>query len=158
MQRFRNWFGTRPTAWPASGPFCGATSQTPHWNSLQPPGPPPTTWTTTTQNGRIIINLYASANPTIAAKLESEERLERLEEMEQFGVHYIDLSDLRGDTTITFAGDTAVDLIDAPPRSGEQVWYAPGIDDLNAQLTATFDLTDVNEATLKYAVWYDPGR
>ena len=93
--------------------------------------------------------------PTITAKLESEETLERLEEMEQFGVHYIDLSDLRGDTTITFAGDTAVDLTDGPPRSGEQMWYAPGVDDMNAQLTATFDLTDVDQATLKYAVWYE---
>jgi hypothetical protein len=75
--------------------------------------------------------------------------------MEQFGVHYIDLGDLRGETTITFVGDTAVDLLDSPPRSGEQVWYAPGIDDTNAQLTATFDLTGVDQASLKYAVWYE---
>ncbi|MAT95814.1 MAG: hypothetical protein CL608_01505 [Anaerolineaceae bacterium] len=102
---------------------------------------------------------YQSLNirrPHIAAKLEQEEpMLDRLEEMEQFGVHYIDLSDLRGETTITFAGDTAVDLLDGPPRSGEQVWYAPGIDDTNAQLTAAFDLTTVDQATLKYAVWYE---
>ncbi len=102
---------------------------------------------------------YQSLNirqPYIAAKLEQEEpSLDRLEEMEQFGVHYIDLNDLRGDTTITFAGDTAVDLISAPPRSGERIWYAPGIDDMNAQLTASFDLTGVNQATLKYAVWYE---
>ena len=94
--------------------------------------------------------------PFISAKLdEAEPNLERLEEMNQFGVHYIDLSDLRGDTTITFAGDTAVDLIDAAPRTGEQFWFAPGLDDTNAQLTATFDLTSVPQATLKYAVWYE---
>ncbi len=104
---------------------------------------------------------YQSLNirqPHIAAKLDQEEpALERLEEMEQFGVHYIDLNDLRGDTMITFVGDTAVDLLDSPPRSGEQVWYAPGIDDTNAQLTATFDLTGegIDQATLKYAVWYE---
>jgi immune inhibitor A len=94
--------------------------------------------------------------PAIAAKIESEDTsLDRLEELAQFGVHYIDLGNLRGDATITFVGDTAVDLISSPPRSGEQMWYAPGIDDMNAQLTATFDLTGVNQATLKYAVWYE---
>ncbi|MBK8902883.1 MAG: immune inhibitor A [Anaerolineaceae bacterium] len=102
---------------------------------------------------------YESLNirqPYVAAKLEpSDPSLERLEEMEQFGVHYIDLSSLRGETTITFAGDTAVDLISGPPRSGEKMWYAPGIDDMNAQLTATFDLSGVSQATLRYAVWYD---
>lgn len=75
--------------------------------------------------------------------------------MAQFGVHYIDLSDLRGPTTITFAGDTAVDLIGSPARSGEQFWFAPGVDDMDAQLTATFDLSGVQQATLKYAVWYE---
>lgn len=102
---------------------------------------------------------YESLNlrqPYVAAKLEpADPSLERLEEMEQFGVHYIDLSSLRGETTITFAGDTAVDLISSPPRSGAQMWYAPGIDDMNAKLTATFDLTGVSQATLRYAVWYD---
>lgn len=94
--------------------------------------------------------------PYIAAKLEpSAPSLERLEEMEQFGVHYIDLSSLRGETTITFAGDTAVDLTSGAPRSGEQMWYAPGIDDMDAQLTATFDLQGVSQATLRYAVWYE---
>ncbi|GJM41273.1 MAG: hypothetical protein DHS20C20_15550 [Ardenticatenaceae bacterium] len=102
---------------------------------------------------------YQSLNlrpPYITAKLEQHEpTLDQLEEMAQFGVHYVDLSDLRGDTTITFAGDTVVDLIGTPPRSGEQMWFAPGVDDMDAQLTATFDLTGVNQATLKYAVWYE---
>lgn len=102
---------------------------------------------------------YQSLNlrqPTISAKLNQDEpTLDRLEEMAQFGVHYIDLSNLRGDTTISFAGDTAVDLIGAPPRSGEQMWYAPGVDDMDAQLTATFDLSEVAQATLKYAVWFE---
>ena len=102
---------------------------------------------------------YESLNlrqPYVAAKLEpTDPSLERLEEMQQFGVHYIDLSSLRGETTITFAGDTAVDLISSPPRSGDQMWYAPGVDDMNAKLTATFDLTSVSQATLRYAVWYD---
>lgn len=92
----------------------------------------------------------------VAAKLDqAEPTLDRLEEMAQFGVHYIDLNALRGNTTITFAGDTAVDLIASPPRSGEQMWLAPGIDDMNAQLTATFDLSGVQQATLRYSVWYE---
>ena len=102
---------------------------------------------------------YQSLNlrqPYVATKLNQDEpTLDRLEELAQFGVHYIDLNDLRGETTITFAGDTAVDLIGTPPRSGEQMWYAPGIDDMDAQLTATFDLSAVQQATLRYVVWYE---
>jgi hypothetical protein len=69
-------------------------------------------------------------------------------------VHYIDL-DFRGPSVITFAGDTAAELIDAPPRSGEQMWFAPAENDTNAQLTAAFDLTTVEQATLKFSAWYD---
>lgn len=75
--------------------------------------------------------------------------------LDQYGVHYYDLNDLRGETTLSFAGDTLVELTDAPPRSGSQMWYAPAVNEMNAQLTATFDLTSLERATLKYAVWYD---
>ncbi|MBE2222591.1 MAG: immune inhibitor A [Anaerolineae bacterium] len=74
--------------------------------------------------------------------------------LEQYGTHYIDL-DVRGPLTITFAGNTTAPLINSDPRSGEQIWYAPGQDETNAQLTAAFDLTELNSATLTFAAWYD---
>lgn len=75
-------------------------------------------------------------------------------ELDQFGVHYIDL-DVRGPVTITFAGDTTINLIDHAPPSGEQMWYAPSQDETNAQLTAVFDLSGLTSATLHFAAWYD---
>lgn len=74
--------------------------------------------------------------------------------LEQFGVHYIDLRELEGPVQIKFAGDT-IQEISNPPASGEQMWFAPGKDELNAQLTAVFDLTGLNKATLNYKIWYE---
>ena len=78
--------------------------------------------------------------------------------LNQFGVHYVDLTALRGPATITFAGDTVIDLIDAAPTSGQQMWFTPPMSDLNARLTRTFDLTNVEQATLRYNIWYDLER
>lgn len=75
--------------------------------------------------------------------------------VEQFSVHYYDMLDLRGPVQIKFAGNTVQKLIDSTPNSGEQMWFAPPIDELNAQLTASFDLSTVSSATLEYAIWYD---
>ncbi|HSH04828.1 MAG TPA: hypothetical protein VLL52_20110, partial [Anaerolineae bacterium] len=78
---------------------------------------------------------------------------ETLNQLNQFGVHYIDLN-VNGPTTISFVGDTIVDLVPAPPN-GDMVWYVPSYDNLNAQLTATFDLRDLDQATLEFWAWYD---
>lgn len=71
----------------------------------------------------------------------------------QYGVDYVQLN-LEGTTTISFAGDTTVPLA-VPPRSGERMWYVPGVDSLDAHLTATFDLTGLNRATFTFWTWYD---
>lgn len=75
--------------------------------------------------------------------------------LDQFGVHYIDLLDLRGPVHIKFAGDTLQNLSSAPPTSGDRMWFAPAVDEMNAQLTAAFDLSNIDTATLEYAIWYD---
>ena len=75
-------------------------------------------------------------------------------EINQFGVHYLDL-DVSGPLTLTFAGDTTAYLIEAPPPSGEQMWYAPPQDNSHIHLTAAFDLRGVNEAALNFSAWYD---
>lgn len=91
--------------------------------------------------------------PDMELRLDEAE-LDEIKELNQFGVHYIDL-DYRGESTVTFAGDTLVNLIDAPPRSGQQMWFAPAQNDSNLQLTAAFDLSQLTSATLKFSAWYD---
>ena len=76
-------------------------------------------------------------------------------ELDQFGVNYIDLLDLRGPVQIKFAGDTLQNLSSTRPPSGNKMWFAPAVDEMDAQLTAAFDLSDVTQATLEYAIWYD---
>ncbi len=76
------------------------------------------------------------------------------DELEQYAVHYIEL-DRSGPVSITFAGDTTARLIGSAPTSGEQMWYALPSNDSDAQLTATFDLTQLNNATLAFSAWYD---
>lgn len=99
---------------------------------------------------------YRSLNfgrPDLELRLSSPD-LDEVKQLNQFGVHYIDL-DYRGESTVTFAGDTTVNLIDSPPRSGEQMWFAPPQNDSNLQLTAAFDLSGLSAATLKFSTWYD---
>jgi hypothetical protein len=91
--------------------------------------------------------------PDLELRLD-EPKLDEIKELNQFGVHYIDL-DYRGDSTVTFAGDTVVNLIDSPPRSGEQMWFAPGQNDSSLQLTAAFDLSSLSAATLQFSTWYE---
>ncbi len=93
------------------------------------------------------------SHPNFEQRTKSPE-LDETKELNQFGVHYIDL-DFRGDATVTFAGDTVLNLIDSPPRSGEKMWLAPPMEEGDLRLTAVFDLTDLNRATLKFATWYD---
>jgi immune inhibitor A len=76
------------------------------------------------------------------------------QELDQFAVHYVGI-DQPGPLTLTFAGDTTARLIDAPPTSGEQMWYALPSNDSNAQLTGTFDLSRLDKATLSFNAWYD---
>lgn len=92
--------------------------------------------------------------PSMKHTLEQGETLDVVNEINQYGVHYIDLSDLRGETTITFAGDTAVNLIDNSPNDGQQFWYSPAVNEMNASLITTFDLTNADAATLRYNVWH----
>jgi len=88
-------------------------------------------------------------------ELDSGEQLDEVFSLNQFGVHYFDLTNLRGENSIRFAGDTVVDLTTASPLSGDLFWFAPPIDETNARLTASFDLTNLERATLRYNVWYD---
>lgn len=78
----------------------------------------------------------------------------RTANLNQYGVHYFALDGF-GSMTIRFAGDTLVNLVDAPPTGSDQFWFAPSLDDTDAQLTLPFDLTGVTQATLTFDTWYD---
>lgn len=78
---------------------------------------------------------------------------ETVSTIEQYAIDYIDL-DLNGPVTLTFAGDTAVELVD-PPSGDGLIWYAPPANSSRAQLTAAVDLTDLSSATLSFSAWYD---
>lgn len=72
----------------------------------------------------------------------------------QYGIHYLPIN-RSGQYTIRFAGDTTVPLIPFAPHSGDKMWLAPQVDDMNAHLTATFDLTGLSAAALEFWAWYD---
>jgi immune inhibitor A len=92
---------------------------------------------------------------TFIDELAQKEDLDATYRLNQFGVHYFDLTDKRGPITLRFAGDTVAQLTAAPPSSGDFYWFAPAVDETNARLTASFDLTRLERASLRYSVWYD---
>ncbi|NJN54754.1 MAG: hypothetical protein HC804_08390 [Anaerolineae bacterium] len=106
-------------------------------------------------DGRYLYHSLNLRRPAIHQK--AQQTIDIDEQLEQFGVHYIDLNDVRGPVTISFAGDTAVPLIDADldQNSQDPFWYAPAVDEMNAHLTGVYDLSSVNQATLTYSIWYD---
>jgi immune inhibitor A len=60
--------------------------------------------------------------------------------------------------TITVEAPTEVSLIDAGPLTGGWMWYSNRGDMSDTTLTRAFDLTDVDEATLEYRLWYHTER
>ena len=71
----------------------------------------------------------------------------------QYAVDYYELPD--GQTTISFQGQQVVPLLNTVPYSGETMWYAQRANYSNPRLTRTVDLSDVDAATLQYAVFAD---
>lgn len=74
--------------------------------------------------------------------------------LDPFGVHYYDLF-FPGLTTITFVGDTVATLFDDPDNEHGTVWFAADDNEVNSQLTAVFDLSNLDTATLTFDAWYD---
>lgn len=72
----------------------------------------------------------------------------------QFAIDYIDL-DFSGPSTITFAGDSVVELIDPPPAGEDKIWYALPANSSRSQLTAAVDLRGVTTANMDFYVWHD---
>lgn len=108
-------------------------------------------------DGRYHYQNLTLRRPTLHQKATANQPYDEVDSLAQFGVQYIDLREWRGPVTISFAGDTAVPLIDANlnQTADNLFWYAPAVDEMNARLTGLYDLSNVNQATLTYSTWYD---
>lgn len=72
----------------------------------------------------------------------------------QHGTDYIELS---GEQPLVFrfTGSTQIGLVDTVAHSGHYFWWSNRGDDSDVMLTRTFDLSDVEQATLEFWTWYD---
>ena len=59
------------------------------------------------------------------------------------------------DLKVKFSGATEARLTPSDPYAGKYVWYSNRGDETSFTMTRAFDLTEVDSATLKYAVWYE---
>lgn len=75
-------------------------------------------------------------------------------EVSQFAADYFELRG-QGDVTLDFSGNPLIGLVDAQAHSGDYAFWSNRADDSSSTLTQTFDLRDVDSATLNFWTWYD---
>lgn len=71
-----------------------------------------------------------------------------------YGAHYYELKSTE-DVTVSFTGSTLARLTPMDPASGDYAWYSNRGDESSFSLTRSFDLSDLQSATLNYKVWYE---
>lgn len=93
------------------------------------------------------------------ATVEPRQTIDRYPFDEQTSVHQYagDYTQLEGnrDLTIDFIGSTKAPMIDAQPHSGQYFMWSNRADVADLRLQREFDLSTVQNATLKYWTWYD---
>lgn len=97
---------------------------------------------------------HLSLNPPDPTASVDQLPYETVQEIEQFAVSYVDL-DVSGQHTLAFAGNAMAELLPSAPYSGGNMWFVPALNELDAQLTAYFDLTGLSQATLDFWAWYE---
>ncbi len=105
------------------------------------------------ENGRY--GYGKSDRPTVEAR----QTIDQVPFAEQASIHqyagdYTEFSGPR-DVSIDFAGSTKAQMIDAQPHSGEYFMWSNRADVADLHLQREFDLSSVQNATLKYWTWYD---
>jgi len=77
-----------------------------------------------------------------------------------YGVRYVELTPGpdKGVLELRFAGAADGRLYGAAPHSGAHQWWGNAVDDAASTLTREVDLTEVNEATLRFGAWYSTER
>lgn len=75
----------------------------------------------------------------------------------QYSAAYYVLRDLpdTGTLSLKLTAPDTVSLIPTTAASGDWMWYSNRRDDSTTTLTRSFDLSDVDSATLNYQVWYE---
>ena len=71
--------------------------------------------------------------------------------------HATDYIEVEGSSPLDlrFTGSTQVGLVNTKAHSGRYFWWSNRGDDSDMALTRSFDLSDVDRATLSYWTWYD---
>jgi hypothetical protein len=72
----------------------------------------------------------------------------------QYATDYIALNG-PGEFQIDFAGATLVRPAPAAPHSGDYLWWGGREQESDATLSRSFDLTNLDQATLTFYTWYD---
>jgi len=76
-------------------------------------------------------------------------------EVHQFAADYVEIKLDQGDAVFSFDGAEAVSAIANQPSSGAGQWWSGRGDAIDSTLTAEFDLTALDSATLRFRAWYD---
>lgn len=74
-------------------------------------------------------------------------------DVNQYAADYIEVRPNGRDLTIEFRGRTTLPLLPAEDSSGQAVWWSNRGDHIDTTLTRTFDLRDVQSATLEFEMW-----
>lgn len=75
-------------------------------------------------------------------------------DIHQLGAWYMRVEPGDSPLTFRFDGSTATSVLPVVPHSGEHCWWGNRDDGINSTLTRTLDLTDVDEATLRFWMWH----
>jgi hypothetical protein len=73
----------------------------------------------------------------------------------QYASDYFLLQPTGSPVTLIFTGTTSVAVIPTQPHGGRALWWGNRADNADTTLTRAFDLSGVQQATLKFWTWYD---
>ena len=98
------------------------------------------------------------SHPDKDVKVTVEARLDRFGErtssIPQYSVEYWGMDKIKGDIRVRFQGQNETALLPVP-LDGESCWWSNRGDSVSSTLTRPLDLSAVNEATLRFRIWYD---
>lgn len=80
--------------------------------------------------------------------------VDRKSTVNQYAADYVAFEG-QGTLTIEFTGTTQVKVVPNDAHSGTYQWWSNRGDDSDMTLTHSFDLSDVDQATLQFWTWYD---
>jgi len=76
------------------------------------------------------------------------------DQLPPYGARYYEIRSDE-DVKVSFSGSTLARLTPADPVTGEYTWYSNRGNESAFSLSRTFDLTDLDSATLNYNIWYE---